>query len=209
MTFEELQATRKEVSDLGAAIEDDAYNGLPGYVYLGVLWIEKAPEEGWEFARDPGVYHLQIERDEYFSNDLSNLESKLHRWARSAGYFEHYVHVVGPHDSGFIGPFVDAASADRYREIEAKDRQQFTLATISQADMLANVAEFGASPIQRPDRDRQRSALIAEYQGWMKAEGLGLGSGDEHHHDETLTQEQRDWLRDFSAQWEANEQGKA
>ena len=43
----------------------------------------------------------------------------------------------------------------------------------------------------------------------MKAEGLGLGSGDEHHHDETLTQEQRDWLRDFSAQWEANEQGKA
>ena len=31
---------------------------------------------------------------------------------------------------------------------------------------------------------------------------LDLGSADEHLFDETLTQSQRDWLRDFSRCWE-------
>jgi hypothetical protein len=30
-----------------------------------------------------------------------------------------------------------------------------------------------------------------------------LGSADEHHHDESLTDAQRAWVRDFSARWEA------
>jgi len=45
--------------------------------------------------------------------------------------------------------------------------------------------------------------LIAEYHEWNKAQGLHLGSADEHLHDESLTAEQRAWLADFSGRWEA------
>ena len=45
--------------------------------------------------------------------------------------------------------------------------------------------------------------LIDEYKLWNKHNGLDLGSADEHFFDENLTDEQRAWLRQFSARWEA------
>jgi hypothetical protein len=48
--------------------------------------------------------------------------------------------------------------------------------------------------------------LIAEYAAWNNAQGLNLGSADEHLHDETLTAEQRAWLADFSRRWEIAEE---
>lgn len=53
------------------------------------------------------------------------------------------------------------------------------------------------------DQHEQESmnALIAEYEAWNKAQGLDLGSADEHLYDETLTQSQRDWLADFVKRW--------
>lgn len=45
-------------------------------------------------------------------------------------------------------------------------------------------------------------ALIAEYIAWNKANGLHLGSADEHWYDERLTDEQRAWVRDFSRRWD-------
>lgn len=44
--------------------------------------------------------------------------------------------------------------------------------------------------------------LTREYQTWMQANGLKLGSAGEHLHDESLTEAQRLWLRDFSQRWE-------
>jgi hypothetical protein len=44
--------------------------------------------------------------------------------------------------------------------------------------------------------------LTQEYAAWNKAQGLSLGSADEHIFDENLTSEQRAWLRDFSQRWE-------
>lgn len=45
--------------------------------------------------------------------------------------------------------------------------------------------------------------LIAEYEAWNKAQGLELGSADEHLFDENLTSEQREWLRVFCERWES------
>jgi hypothetical protein len=48
-------------------------------------------------------------------------------------------------------------------------------------------------------------ALIDEYREWNKANGLNLGSADEHLFDEDLTETQRAWLRDFCERWDAAE----
>ena len=45
-------------------------------------------------------------------------------------------------------------------------------------------------------------ALTREYAAWNKEQGLNLGSADEHLFDETLTEAQRAWVRDFSRRWE-------
>ena len=45
--------------------------------------------------------------------------------------------------------------------------------------------------------------LIDEYKNWNAEQGLDLGSADEHLFDESLTEEQRRWLADFSRRWEA------
>jgi hypothetical protein len=44
--------------------------------------------------------------------------------------------------------------------------------------------------------------LIDEYQAWNQSQGLDLGSADEHYYDESLTEAQREWLRDFGRRWE-------
>lgn len=46
------------------------------------------------------------------------------------------------------------------------------------------------------------NALIDEYQIWNEANGLNLGSADEHLFDEALTDEQRAYLHDFCRRWE-------
>ena len=50
--------------------------------------------------------------------------------------------------------------------------------------------------------EAELTALAREYKDWNKAQGLSLGSADEHLFDETLTAAQRAWLRDFSQRWE-------
>lgn len=46
------------------------------------------------------------------------------------------------------------------------------------------------------------TALTHEYTDWNNVQGLWLGSANEHLFDETLTAEQRAWLKDFSQRWE-------
>jgi hypothetical protein len=45
--------------------------------------------------------------------------------------------------------------------------------------------------------------LCEEYATWNAANGLKLGSADEHLFDENLTDEQRAWLRAFCKRWDA------
>ena len=44
-------------------------------------------------------------------------------------------------------------------------------------------------------------ALIREYNEWNRAQGLSLGSADEHLFDENLTDAQRAWLNNFCDRW--------
>jgi hypothetical protein len=44
--------------------------------------------------------------------------------------------------------------------------------------------------------------LIDEYRAWNAAQGLNLGSADEHLFDATLTDAQRDYLRAFCDRWD-------
>jgi hypothetical protein len=52
------------------------------------------------------------------------------------------------------------------------------------------------------EEDRQYDRLSNEYAAWNKAQGLSLGSADEHLFDETLTAEQQEWVRNFNRRWE-------
>jgi hypothetical protein len=45
--------------------------------------------------------------------------------------------------------------------------------------------------------------LCKVYADWNQANGLNLGSADEHWFDEDLTEEQRAWVREFSSRWDA------
>lgn len=46
------------------------------------------------------------------------------------------------------------------------------------------------------------TTLTAEYAAWNKANGLNLGSADEHLFDDDLTEAQLSWLTRFCARWE-------
>lgn len=86
MTFEQFQATKKAVPDLNAVLPDEDH--VPGLVYADVLHIwTVAPH--WKGTECDGFqYHLLIERDEWVSNDLTELERTLYEWAGRAGYWD-------------------------------------------------------------------------------------------------------------------------
>ena len=58
--------------------------------------------------------------------------------------------------------------------------------------------------VERPEY-AEINALTDEYQAWNKAQGLDLGSADEHLNDDSLTGEQQQWLSDFCERWDAAE----
>jgi transposase len=50
--------------------------------------------------------------------------------------------------------------------------------------------------------DREIDMLCREYKAFNERNNLSLGSADDHHHDDSLTAEQLEWVRDFSTRWE-------
>lgn len=60
----------------------------------------------------------------------------------------------------------------------------------------------GAAPASQETNFKAFQRLTKEYQNWQKAQGLKLGSAEEHIGDPDLTKEQRAWLADFSQRWE-------
>lgn len=50
--------------------------------------------------------------------------------------------------------------------------------------------------------EAELATLTQEYADWNKAQGLSLGSADEHLFDEALTAEQRAWLMNFCKRWD-------
>lgn len=88
MTFEQFQATKTTSADIGLIMQEDEYRGLPGLVYLGVLYICTEHPSWFGTPAHGYKYHLMIENTEELSVELEPLERKLYDWATRAGYFE-------------------------------------------------------------------------------------------------------------------------
>jgi hypothetical protein len=86
MTFEQFQATRRFEPDLDAVLNDVLLRGQPGYVYLDALYIEQITDAWPAETRARGAFHLLIERDEWVSGDLYDLERRLYEFALAEGY---------------------------------------------------------------------------------------------------------------------------
>lgn len=61
----------------------------------------------------------------------------------------HYVHVIGPYDNTFIGPFADHESADDY--IRTLDRNTFSAYVMTEWQFSANVQLYGAVAVESPE----------------------------------------------------------
>jgi hypothetical protein len=93
MTFTEFQATKHEVD--ADAMEKSGYTiddarTARGLMYEGGLVIEYTNTSAWAEAprKEQGEYYLILERSEYISNDLPQLERLLYQWGGSSGAFE-------------------------------------------------------------------------------------------------------------------------
>jgi hypothetical protein len=89
MTFTEFQATKQETNDLGTTLSDALWDNEPparGLIYLGVFFIDEVMAHWPEAARKQGKWHLLLERDEWISDNLAELEKRLYDFAISAGY---------------------------------------------------------------------------------------------------------------------------
>lgn len=70
MTFEEFQASRTWCEDLGKALQDESLQGIGGNLYDNSFYIGL-------FSDQPRKWWLIIERGEYVSADLAQLERRL------------------------------------------------------------------------------------------------------------------------------------
>lgn len=77
MTLDEFRATRRECVDIGDALNDEGADGVAGYIYADMLWIER--------TRDGG-YHLLIGNSSELGTDLGAFEARLYEFGCSEGY---------------------------------------------------------------------------------------------------------------------------
>jgi hypothetical protein len=85
MGIDEWRATRREVGDLSTVTGFDHDKGDPAYVYEGDLFIYRW-HSGWVGHRaESYLFYLQIENQEWLSNELMELEAILYEYGVSAG----------------------------------------------------------------------------------------------------------------------------
>lgn len=88
MTFEEFQAMRTRVENLGAAVDHEGLDGLPGFVYGDTQLHIEANCPQWAGSEAAGyAYLLVIGNQQYLSDDLREVETHLYDFAVSEGYF--------------------------------------------------------------------------------------------------------------------------
>ena len=98
MTFEQFQTSGRYCGDLGKALDDASFDDADGSgqklatgrIYGDPrypLYIESTKD--WETVRSNGnAWYLILERDEYLSNDLPQLERLLYDFAVTSGYLD-------------------------------------------------------------------------------------------------------------------------
>ena len=96
------------------------------------------------------------------------------------------------------------------RQVNAQNRFFEAVEKILTADEMADLESYclKASVEEMIDSAMLRvsenvlARLTREYEGFNKAQGLNLGSADEHLFDETLTEAQRAFVQAFCRRWE-------
>lgn len=89
MTFEQFQSTRQHLDDIATILPDYSLGTegpVPGFIYLGSLAIEDVLESWPAAAKAEGKHYLRIANMEWISNDLGELERKLHQFAIDEGF---------------------------------------------------------------------------------------------------------------------------
>lgn len=85
MTFEQFQATRREMRHSEIGHDDESYDPeVACFVYLGALFIEKTAT--WKLPSNIGAYYLILGNEQTVSDNLPLLERHLYDWAVSSGY---------------------------------------------------------------------------------------------------------------------------
>jgi hypothetical protein len=91
MTFAEFQGTRAWCDDLGEKLKDDSFDPdtpQKGWIYCDALYIEDT--RAWTVGTckhgEGDRWYLLLNRDEWLSNNLEELERRLYVWALSEGY---------------------------------------------------------------------------------------------------------------------------
>jgi hypothetical protein len=92
MTLEEFRATRRPSDNLGRDLPGVFFSDedpvATGFIYLNSLYIENIGYWWPIAAKNAGKYYLLLERLEFFSNDLAELEQKLYDFAIYNGFTE-------------------------------------------------------------------------------------------------------------------------
>ena len=83
--FETWKATKRRCEDIGAEFSDEITKDVPGFVYAAGCFIEDRQAD----HDAPHRYRLFIERDEWWSDNYDELETRLFfYWALPEGFTE-------------------------------------------------------------------------------------------------------------------------
>ncbi len=88
MTFDQFRASGVDCDDLGAALNDAMWDKpAKGRIYHDSYWIERRPETGW-VNQSPEEWYLLLERSDFLSDNLSELECRLYLYVIESGGFD-------------------------------------------------------------------------------------------------------------------------
>jgi hypothetical protein len=93
MTFEQFQASKRWSDNFYRDLPDQCFPGFPdddgqiarGWIYDGTYFIDEVLDSWPEDARREGRWHLILERSEFISDDLVDLERRLYAFALQSG----------------------------------------------------------------------------------------------------------------------------
>lgn len=88
MTFEQFQASRREVADLQTALgfDHDVTTGMPGFIYADGYYIEKRAPHWPEGSH---AYRLCLGNWDDIGDDLERFERKLYEYATPQEGWQH------------------------------------------------------------------------------------------------------------------------
>lgn len=162
MTFEQFQASKRFVTNLGAELKDECLDGHTGYLYADVFYIDIVASDWPQEAQQKGKYHLLLGNSETISNDLAELEGYLYEYAIVEGDIKREAAKTTINLDAITG--MDLWEASRGRDIDAAIAKLQEKAGITDGGIAGMVFSGFNWPTSSPD---QRAHKIKE---WIETE---------------------------------------